>query len=277
MRRLTCAVWGFALVLFGCSEVAGIEEIACEPGCQDETTRVFCDAAGKRQVEACPVSTEECAAPACEAGACTFKPAVGAPCGETGGAQCNEGFACLGGNFHLSAIRQQTCLATDDGKVWCWGDNMYGQLGDGTTRTGSESCLGPWPARSCGPGERWIRAHLRAAPKRPDLLLGQQLRRTMRYRAVPGDRSRAGARRCPGREVHERCGGSGAHVRDRRGQDRLLLGKHGHGQCGIDPEVAGLLRRSDQGAGPGQRGIDRHGQKSHVRRPAEATRNVVLG
>ena len=113
----------------------------CEPGCKDETTRIVCDAAGEARTEACPPSKEECAAPACEAGVCTFKPAVGAPCGETGTAQCNEGFACMGGSRYMSAVFRHTCLAADDGKVWCWGDNTYRQLGDGTDRPGLHPVL----------------------------------------------------------------------------------------------------------------------------------------
>jgi alpha-tubulin suppressor-like RCC1 family protein len=129
-----------ALALGGCSGV-GVEAIPCAPGCKDERTRIYCDAAGNPQTEACPASGEECAASACEAGACTFKPAVGAPCGEGNGAQCNEGFACLGGDFHLSAIRLHSCLAAADGKVWCWGDNEFQELGDGTKDPGLNPVL----------------------------------------------------------------------------------------------------------------------------------------
>jgi alpha-tubulin suppressor-like RCC1 family protein len=135
------AASGSLIALAACSEIAGIDAIPCTPGCKDETTRILCDAAGKARTEACPTSKEACAAPACEAGVCTFKPAVGAPCGETGAAQCNEGFACLGTDFALSALYRHTCLRADDGKVWCWGDNTYHQLGDGTDKPGLHPVL----------------------------------------------------------------------------------------------------------------------------------------
>jgi alpha-tubulin suppressor-like RCC1 family protein len=37
----------------------------------------------------------------------------------------------------ISAANQYTCVLLDTGAVECWGDNFYGQFGDGTRRTGS--------------------------------------------------------------------------------------------------------------------------------------------
>jgi alpha-tubulin suppressor-like RCC1 family protein len=141
MRQWGCTISGSVLLLVGCSQIAGIEAIRCEPACKDETTRIVCDTTGVARTEVCPRSQEECAVPACDSGACTFKPALGARCGETGEGRCNAGFACLGSLNFLNAIHRHTCLATDDGKVWCWGDNTYRQLGDGTDRPGLHPVL----------------------------------------------------------------------------------------------------------------------------------------
>jgi alpha-tubulin suppressor-like RCC1 family protein len=140
-RSLRSTCFGLVLAVAGCSEIAGIDAIPCVPACKDETTRIVCDAKGNALTEICPPSKEECAIPACQGGACTFKAAVGAPCGYTGSAQCNEGFACMGGSFFLATLHRHTCLTTEDGKVWCWGDNMYGQLGNGTEASGLHPVL----------------------------------------------------------------------------------------------------------------------------------------
>jgi alpha-tubulin suppressor-like RCC1 family protein len=58
---------------------------------------------------------------------------VGASCGPDALATCNEGYACLGPRTKLTAMHLHTCAVADDGKVWCWGSNGFGELGDGTT------------------------------------------------------------------------------------------------------------------------------------------------
>ena len=55
----------------------------------------------------------------------------------------------------MSAIYRHTCLTAEDGKVWCWGDNTYGQLGDGTDSPGLQPVLVrglPGPAKETHAG-----------------------------------------------------------------------------------------------------------------------------
>src|SRR6186997_3391629 len=115
------------LLLASCSNLAGIEEKPCQPGCADETTRLLCDADGTPRQAPC-TSKEPCAAASCSAGACIVQPAIGKPCGPTGLASCNEGYACIGPDTKLSAILNHTCAVADDGKVWCWGENTSNEL-----------------------------------------------------------------------------------------------------------------------------------------------------
>ena len=42
---------------------------------------------------------------------------------------------------HVSAGRDHTCGITENGELYCWGDNSAGQLGDGTTSSQSEPTL----------------------------------------------------------------------------------------------------------------------------------------
>lgn len=50
------------------------------------------------------------------------------------------------GTLSVSAGGQTTCETRADGSLWCWGDNAYGQLGDGTTTDRST------PVRTAGTG-----------------------------------------------------------------------------------------------------------------------------
>jgi hypothetical protein len=128
-----CVVWCVGLGVFGIGCSDGVADKPCQPGCVDETTRLECDANGKPHAVKCPESLEPCAASTCNKAACSFHPAVGAPCGPNGSARCNAGYACLGPALKLTAILHHTCAVADDGKVWCWGGNGNGELGDGTT------------------------------------------------------------------------------------------------------------------------------------------------
>lgn len=121
----------FLTLLIGLPSACDISEIPCRPGCVDHQTRLVCKNEGAK-AERCPASSEPCATATCSKGTCGFEPAIGAPCGPDGLAQCNEGYACLGPKARLSAFQTHTCALADDGKVWCWGENTYAELGDGT-------------------------------------------------------------------------------------------------------------------------------------------------
>jgi alpha-tubulin suppressor-like RCC1 family protein len=130
--------------LFACASIAGVDVKPCRPGCVDAETALVCDGGTARAVK-CPGSSEPCAAPSCHDGDCGYRPHVGAPCGPDGLATCNEGYACLGPRTKLSAMRLHTCALADDGKVWCWGDNPYGELGDGTITNNGYVAFVPLP------------------------------------------------------------------------------------------------------------------------------------
>jgi alpha-tubulin suppressor-like RCC1 family protein len=119
-------------LLVACNDVAGIDSTPCAPGCVDERTRLFCDNRGEAQTQTCPPSISECAEPACSRGECSFAPVTGKPCGRRSGGICSDGFACIGPHTKLSANHHHTCLAGEDGKLWCWGENAAHELGDGT-------------------------------------------------------------------------------------------------------------------------------------------------
>jgi alpha-tubulin suppressor-like RCC1 family protein len=46
--------------------------------------------------------------------------------------QTDEGNVCGVAGAKVSAGEVHTCAIKQDGSLWCWGDNYYGQLGDGT-------------------------------------------------------------------------------------------------------------------------------------------------
>ncbi|HVU04591.1 MAG TPA: hypothetical protein VHE30_22690 [Polyangiaceae bacterium] len=118
-------------VATGCSSNGVGEAKPCKPGCVDEKTRLECDSGGAPHEVACTQPDQPCAESVCNAGTCETRAAQGASCGG-GEGTCNAAYACLGPNVQLTAIRQHTCLTDAEGRLWCWGGNGRGELGDGT-------------------------------------------------------------------------------------------------------------------------------------------------
>lgn len=57
----------------------------------------------------------------------------GAPCGADELGSCSAELACKGAGTKLAAMFHHTCAVLHDGDVWCWGENQFGEVGDGTT------------------------------------------------------------------------------------------------------------------------------------------------
>lgn len=103
-----------ALVTASCREILDLEDkTACErdsdcrAGCLDMScVEHVCVAAGRAE--------------------------VGTACGSDGLGQCNEAAACMAEDVALASNNRHTCALMHDGALFCWGDNEFGQLGDGT-------------------------------------------------------------------------------------------------------------------------------------------------
>jgi alpha-tubulin suppressor-like RCC1 family protein len=75
--------------------------------------------------------------------------------GATGGQSCYNGYACepspgqvtaLGSSaVSVAAGVDSSCAVKDDGTLWCWGGNVFGQLGNGTTN--GQSCYKGEPCK----------------------------------------------------------------------------------------------------------------------------------
>ena len=115
----TCQTRGFYQGTLACgADCVSFDELLCSGACGDGTLD-----AGFGEV--------------CDTDAPVGLPSCGAlgHCGGTVGCltDCTgaDYDACVGWT-QISAGGQHTCGVAQDGSVWCWGQNLYGQLGDGT-------------------------------------------------------------------------------------------------------------------------------------------------
>jgi alpha-tubulin suppressor-like RCC1 family protein len=96
----------------------------------------FCDGHGKCNGCNAPSDCHPDSAcqinPTCDAHACSFSPATaGTACTDHGGHVCDAEGRC----FAVTAVaagNSHTCALTTVGSVKCWGDNNYGDVGDGS-------------------------------------------------------------------------------------------------------------------------------------------------
>jgi alpha-tubulin suppressor-like RCC1 family protein len=75
--------------------------------------------------------------------------------GTTGGQSCSGGYACSPSPTQVAALGStvvkvtagvlNTCARKNDGTLWCWGHNGYGQIGDGTSS--GQSCYDGEPCK----------------------------------------------------------------------------------------------------------------------------------
>ena len=141
-------VLGVAAAAMGCGWIIGLDEFTDQPPPGEDIDageEVGCSSSAD-----CP--TGEHGSASCEAGACSFACEDGfADCDETPGCETStsadksncggcgvtcsaycEGSTCNDPVF-IAAMRRHTCAVLKDGSVWCWGWNVGGALGDGTT------------------------------------------------------------------------------------------------------------------------------------------------
>ena len=131
---------------------------------------------------------------------------------------------------------EHTCAALTNGLMECWGDNGYGELGDGTTTSHVPVYVATLQNVRRVAARVGVPELVRGAVGRDDAVLGVQRQRAARRRD-DGDAGAAGGR--------ERRDERGARVRGVRARVRAALGRHG--------EVLGLqlerpARRRDDGA-----------------------------
>lgn len=120
-----------------CTSTEGL----CKGVCTDLTTTANCGGCGNACVDNQTCTAGVCTCPnngnLCD-GVCTDLTTL-QNCGLCGNA-CNvDALSCTNATcvmpkvVQISAGEANTCALFDSGKVYCWGDNKYGEVGDGTT------------------------------------------------------------------------------------------------------------------------------------------------
>jgi len=157
-------VLGVAAAAMGCGWIIGLDEFKDQPPPGEQVDA----GAGVECTSPADCPTGEHGSPSCGAGACSFACEDGfADCDEMlgcetstsedksncGGCGVTCSAYCVGSTCNdpvdVAAMSRHTCAILKDGTVWCWGYNIGGYLGDGTTidKSFPTRVLLPGPAR----------------------------------------------------------------------------------------------------------------------------------